>query len=170
MQFKYFRYPEKFAHMTDNSVPCSICGEIGIWFDAGGYSGVDDIECVCTDCLQSGKLIELEIEANLSFDDGSEEATTIIYKTPSFPTWQDTFWPMINGRFPIFECIASKEDFFNKEEFLNSFIEDEQKKEDIEWLWEMLSEKKINNYNDSGDISIYLFSHENKKYWVWDAN
>lgn len=170
MKFEYFKYPEKFTFILDKPAPCSVCGEVGLWFDAGGYSGVENIECICTNCLQSGKLIEMDIEANLCFDDGSEAAQTITYKTPALPTWQDTVWPMINGEFPIFECIASVEDFKDKEEFLSSFIESNQTKDDIEWLWERLPRKKLNHYNEGGDISIYLFLLNDKKYWVWDAN
>lgn len=170
MKFEYFRFPEKFAFLIDDSAPCSVCGDIGVWFDAGGYSGVEDIDCICSDCLKSGKLIDLEIEPNLNFDDGSEAAKTITYKTPSLPTWQDTIWPMIDGSFPVFDCIASKQDFTDKEDFLDSFIENDQNKKDVEWIWDTLPERKLNNYNESGDVSVYLFKLKNKKYWVWDAN
>jgi uncharacterized protein CbrC (UPF0167 family) len=170
MKFEYFKYPEKFTFILNKPTPCSVCREVGLWFDAAGYSGVKDIECICTNCLQSGKLIDMNIEANLSFDDGSEASKIIIYKTPSLPTWQDTFWPVIEGSFPVFECIASKQDFLDKNEFLNSFIENDQKKEEIEWLWDRLPPKKLNHYNESGDISVYLFSLKDKKYWIWDAN
>lgn len=151
-------------------MPCSLCGERGVWFDTGGYAGVEDIDCICSGCLKSGKLIELEIEPNLNFDDGSEAAKTITYKTPSLPTWQDTTWPIIDGEFPVFECIASTQDFKNKEEFLDSFIENDQKKKDIEWIWDALPEKVLNNYQEGGDLSVYLFILNGKKYWVWDAN
>ncbi|MDY6993951.1 MAG: CbrC family protein [Pseudomonadota bacterium] len=170
MSFEYFRYPEKFASMAENPEPCSVCGEAKKCFDAGGYSGIRDIDFICADCLKAGKLIELDIEANLNFDDGSEAAKTITYRTPALPTWQDTAWPMIDGRFPIFECIASKEDFKDRNEFLDSFIEDDQTKADIEWVWNSLPSKKLNSYKDGGDVSVYLFTLDSKKYWIWDAS
>jgi len=170
MEFEYFRYPEKFTYIIDSPEPCSICGTVGLCFDSGGYSGVNNIDCICANCLQSGELIDLEIEPNMNFDDGSEAAKTITYKTPSLPTWQDTAWPMIDGEFPIFERIASVEDFKDKEEFLNTFVESDQTKEEVEWLWERLPRKQLNHYNEAGNISIYLFSLKDKKYWVWDAN
>ena len=170
MTFEYFKYPEKFAFLIEKPMPCSTCEEIGVWFDAGGYSGVEDIDCICYSCLKSGKLFDLEIEANINFDDGSDAAKTITYKTPALPAWQDTVWPIINGEFPVFECIASKEDFQNKDDFLYSFIEGEQKKDEIEWIWDSLPDKKLNKYSEGGDISVYLFSLNNEKHWVWDAS
>ena len=170
MEFEYFRYPEKFAFLTDEPMPCSVCHDRTICFDAGGYPGVNDIECVCAECLKTGKLIDLEIEPNMIFNDGSEAANTIAYRTPALPTWQDTAWPTIDGQPPIFECIASKQDFVDKQEFLDCFVENTQKKEDVAWLWDCLPDKKLNSYKEGGDISVYLFSLGNKKYWVWDSN
>jgi uncharacterized protein CbrC (UPF0167 family) len=106
----------------------------------------------------------------MNYDDGSEAAKTITYRTPALPTWQGTGWPMIEGKFPVFECIASAEDFHDKSEFLDSFIEEDQSKNEIEWLWSELPRKKLNHYSEGGDISVYLFSLKGKKYWVWDAN
>lgn len=170
MEFKYFRYPEKFAFRSDGPTPCSVCGIVEICFDAGGYSGVNDLDFICSKCLKDGKLLNLGIEANMNFDDGSEASNIITYKTPALPCWQDTIWPMIGGEFPVFECIASVEDFENKDEFLDTFIESDQTKEEIEWLWETLPRKKLKHYSEGGDISVYLFSLNQKKYWVWDAN
>lgn len=170
MEFEYFRYPEKFAFKVAKPSPCSICGSVEDCFDAGGYSAIHNIECICSKCLKAGALVELEIKPNMNFNDGSEAAKTITYKTPALPTWQDTLWPMIDGQFPVFECIASVEDFNDKEEFLNSFIGSDQTKDDIEWLWDALPRKKLNHYNEGGDISVYLFSLHGKKCWVWDAN
>ncbi len=93
-----------------------------------------------------------------------------MYKTPALPTWQETAWPLVNGEFPVFERIASKQDFENKDEFSNSFIGEGQEKTDIEWLWGVLPEKKLSSYKEAGDISVYLFTLAGKKYWVWDAN
>ena len=170
MKFEYFKHPEKFAFFVEEPTGCSVCGTVDLCFDAGGYSGVNTIDCICYECLKSGKLLELDIEANINFDAGTEAANTISYKTPSFPTWQDTPWPMIEGEYPVFECIASVEDFKDKAEFMDSFIETDQTKAEIEWLWDCLPKKKLHSYKDGGDISVYLFSLNAEKYWVWDAN
>jgi uncharacterized protein CbrC (UPF0167 family) len=170
MEFEFFKEPEKFAFKVDEPKSCSICGKVELCFDAGGYSGINEIDCICSTCLKAGALIGLEIEPNMNYDDGSEAAKTITYKTPALPTWQDTGWPVVEGKFPVFECIASAEDFRDKDEFLESFIEEDQTKDEIEWLWDHLPQKKLNHYSESGDISVYLFSLEGNKYWIWDAN
>lgn len=170
MKFKYFRNPKEFSYVVDRPTNCSICGDVGIWFDTGGYSGLGEIDCLCDQCLHAGKLIDLEIEANLNFDDGTVEAEIITYKTPTLPTWQDTPWPMINGEFPVFERIASKKDFESKEEFIESFAGDISERGKIEWLWDTMPDKSISCYSDAGDVSVYLFTLDDKKYWVWDAN
>ncbi len=171
MNFKYFRDPLNFAYLSDKSVSCSVCKEVKICFEAGGYVGLQDIDNICEDCLKAGKLIELGNEANLLAGDySSEAAMTIAYKTPAFPNWQDTAWPIINEQYPVFERIASKEDFNDKQEFIDSFIEEDEKKSDISWLWDMLPDKALKNYNEAPDVSIYLFSLNNRKYWVWDAS
>lgn len=169
MDFEYFKYPERFAFLTDDQVACSICCDVKVCFDAGGYSGVNQIDCICSECLKAGKLIDLEIEPNMIFDDGSEASKIITYKTPGLPTWQDTAWPTINGLKPVFQCIASKQDFTGKEDFLDCFIEGDQAKEDVEWIWDTLPDRKLNSLKEAGDISVYLFSLDNRKYWVWDA-
>jgi len=170
MEFKYFKHPQKFAYLTKDEKTCSVCQDTKICFDAGGYSGINDIDYVCAECLKAGKLIDLEIEPNMIFDDGSEAAKTITYRTPALPTWQDTVWPTIDGQHPVFDCIASKKDFENKQDFLDCFIEGNQTKEEIEWLWDVLSDKQLNSYKEAGDLSVYLFILGDKKYWVWDAN
>ncbi|WP_159084247.1 CbrC family protein [Saccharobesus litoralis] len=170
MEFKYFKNPDKFAFLTSEPEACSVCGKLEVCFDAGGYSGINSIDCICFECLASGKLIDLDIEPNMIFDDGSEASKTITYKTPALPTWQETAWPTIKGRQPTFECIASKQDFLNKQDFLDCFIEDNQTREEVEWIWDTLPDKKLSSYEDASDISVYLFSLDNKKYWVWDAN
>ncbi len=72
MKFKYFRDPENFAFRVDDNSKCSICGAVGLWFDAGGFYGGNEIDCICDNCLADGKLKELEIETNEAFDGSAE--------------------------------------------------------------------------------------------------
>lgn len=51
MNFKYFRDPSNFTFLVDEPTECSVCGNVGIWFDSGGYAGVNDIDCICPDCM-----------------------------------------------------------------------------------------------------------------------
>ncbi len=170
MEFQYFSDPLNFAFTTDEEVNCSTCDEKAICFEAGGYMGIETIDYICACCLKSGKLIELDIESNLVYGNGADSTDIIAQKTPAFPTWQDTVWPLIDGIYPVFERIASKEDFENQEDFVESFIETDQKKNEIDWLWDKLPNKRLKNYKEATDISVYLFSIKEKNYWVWDAN
>jgi len=170
MEFQFFSDPINFSYTSKEPVSCSICSEQALCFDAGGYSGVESIDYICESCLKSGKLIELDIEPNMVYGNDSESTNIIAYKTPAFPTWQDTIWPLVDGVHPVFERIASKEDFLDQDDFLASFIEGEQKRSEIHWLWDMLPNKRLKNYNEAHDISVYLFSLKQKYYWIWDAN
>ena len=170
-KFRYFRDPDNFAFRVERALPCSVCEVEGLWFDAGGFYGTNEIECICDDCLASGKLKELEIETNEASQGPPEEIETIIYKTPALPTWQDRVWPYIDGSYCVFERMASKADFKDKYEFQGSFSHDDKEQSDLEWLWNILPDKKINNHREGNfDVSVYLFTLGNKKHCTWDAN
>jgi uncharacterized protein CbrC (UPF0167 family) len=171
MEYKYFRDPDNFAYKIDKAANCSVCGKVGIWFDAGGFYGINEIECICDSCLSEGTLRELEIETNEASDGTDEEKDEIIYRTPALPTWQDRIWPFVNGQYCVFERIASKADFENEEDFKSSFLDRDRENADLEWLWSILPEKRIANYKDGNfDVSVYLFTCNGKKYCTWDAN
>jgi len=171
MKFKYFRDPDNFAFRVEDELPCSVCGKVGLWFDAGGFYGFSEIECICDDCLADGKLKELEIETNQAFEGSTEEKETIIYKTPGLPTWQDKVWPFVDGQYCVFERMASKADFKSKEEFQASFSGREQENSDLDWLWDILPDQQIANHKDGNfDVSVYLFTCNGKKICTWDAN
>lgn len=171
MKFKYFRDPDNFAFKVDKESYCSVCNKVGLWFDAGGFYGINEIECICDDCLADGKLKKLEIETNGASEGNAEEKEIIIYKTPALPTWQDRIWPFVNGRYCVFERMASKTDFEGKEEFKCSFSDSDKENSDLDWLWDMLPEKRIANHKEGNfDVSVYLFSCDGKKYCTWDAS
>ena len=171
MKFKYFRDPDNFAYKIKEVSNCSLCDKIGLWFDARGFYGINEIECICDECLLAGRLKELEIETNDAQDGSSEDIETIIYKTPPLPTWQDRDWLFINNSYCIFEKIASKTDFESKEEFQASFSESDKNDSDLDWLWEVLPDKQITNHEDGNyDVSVYLFTCDGRKHCTWDAN
>ena len=171
MKFKYFRDPSNFTFRIEEKSACTICEAIGLWHDAGGYCGDKEIECICDNCLAQGKLKSLGIETNLASEGSQDDIETIIYKTPSLPTWQDRTWPFINGEYCIFEKIASKYDFSNKDEFKESFSDSDKKDSDLDWLWDWLPDTEFSNLEDgSYDVSIYLFTCNGIKHCIWDAS
>jgi Uncharacterized protein conserved in bacteria len=171
MKFKYFRDPDNFAFKVDEASACSICGKKGLWFEAGGFYGENEIDCICDECLIDGRLEELGIETNEAFGGDDEETRIIIYKTPALPTWQDRVWPHINGEYCVFERMASKADFESKGEFINSFSAQDKENSDLYWLWEILPEKRIANHLEGNfNISVYLFTCHGQKLCTWDAS
>lgn len=170
MKFKYFRNPRGFAFQTDTIASCSICGVQEICFDGSGFSGPKDIDCICQQCLASGKLKDLEIETNTIREFSNEDADEIVFATPSLPTWQECVWPQIDGQFLIFERIASKQDFANKDEFKSAHLPEVDAITDFDFLWKTLPDQQLECYQEGGDLSVYLFSNQDKKYWIWDAN
>jgi len=171
-KFKYFRDPDSFAFRIDDRAECSICKNIGLWFDASGFYGEDDLEIICDDCLVTGKLMEREYEIfiNDAFGGNEEETNIIMYKTPPLPTWQDMVWPSINGQYCVFEGLASREDFESQEEFKKAFIRSDDGVSDLDYLWEALPKKRITTYKQAYAISIYLFTCNGEKYCTWDRS
>ncbi|EGQ8193813.1 hypothetical protein CGH25_18440 [Vibrio parahaemolyticus] len=170
LKFEFFSDTENFAFKVDEPTQCSVCFKVGIWFDAGMYPGQTDIECICDSCLSSGALIELDIEPNDCAESDTEDSKTITYKTPSLPCWQDHEWPFSSsGQYPVFERIASKEDFTDKLEFIEAYIP-EDTDVDFDWLWATLPNERLKNYTEAGNVSVYLFSLGKRKYWFFDCN
>jgi hypothetical protein len=126
--------------------------------------------------MQAGRLVDLEVSANEIDASGLDPrvvdvegaAREITYCTPSVPTWQDSFWPIKNGRPYRFVKIASKVDYESKEHFLGSLLENS---DDPEWLWDMLPNHRIGTIKEGQyDVSFYLFEHGADKLTTWDAN
>lgn len=169
--FKYFRDPNNFAYKMSEETECSVCKIVGVWFDASGFYGSQEIECICDNCLEAGKLIDLDIYTNADVYGGNQEATnTVMYKTPKLPSWQDIVWPSIDDEYCVFERFASKEDFDDFDDFQKACSKADDGNSDLNFLWKSMPNKRIKNYNEGPDLTVYLFSYEGTKYCIWDAN
>ena len=118
-EFPYFADAQNFAYMTEGVVRCHFCGEERSCLDGGHFYGEGEIEAVCTACMKKGRLKELGIVVN-DIDThelaGTKEeviaiSEEIAYRTPQVPTWQDSTWPVRNGKAYRFIKIASKLDY-----------------------------------------------------------
>lgn len=149
-----------------------MCGKEGIWLYGGGFYGARDIDCICDACLSDGKLKELGIETNDAFEGTEEQKEGIVFRTPALPTWQDRCWPFREGDYCVFEKIASKGDFADKEDFIRCFTSEDQESSDLSDIWDnYLPEKPITSIqNWNYDISIYLFTRNGRKHCTWDAS
>jgi len=176
MSFKYFENPAAFAYMAEDGQACHFCEATGDCLDGAHFFGQEDIDAICFKCMQAGRLVDLDISANdidasaldSSLVDSDQVSNEITYCTPSVPTWQDSSWPIRNGRPYRFIKIASKRDYKSKEQFLGSLME---KNDDPEWLWSVLPDHKVENMKEGQyDISFYLFELKGDKLTTWDAN
>lgn len=154
---------------------------MGLRLDGDSLYGTSQIEAVCFKCVERGALIEDDISTNsvnidpvreaLGKDKAEEFTNTIIYRTPKLPTWQDTYWPFVDGDFAIFLKIASKTDFVDQNQFADSILPHGDSESDPEWQWHMLPDHPINNLKDGQyDISVYLFRRNDRLLTIWDAN
>lgn len=177
MDFAYFADPANFAYMAKPDAECHICKSSGDCLDGGNLSGLKTIAAVCFPCLKAGRLVELDISTNEilqsaldpNLGDPVSISKEIVYCTPSLPTWQDSFWPIKNGRPNRFLKIASKRDYASKEEFLDSLHDCDD--DDPDWLWDTLPDHAIRNMKEGQyDMSFYLFEFEGDKLTFWDAN
>ncbi len=181
MAFRYFTDPENFAYLRDDSTPCEFCGSTSHRLDGGHLYGVDDVDAVCFGCVQRGALIERDISTNsvnldevrnaLGDDAAESLSNTIMYCTPKLPSWQDTFWPFVDGDFATFVKIASKIDFVDQKQFTDSILPDGISEPDPDWQWDMLPDHPIRNIKEGQyDMSIYLFRRAERLVTIWDAN
>ena len=174
MSFKYFANPRAFAYLADEGQACHFCKATADCLAGANLFGQEDIDAVCFDCMAAGKLIELDISANDINESDLDSALNseavsneITYCTPSFPTWQDSQWPVKNGKPYRFIKIASKLDYDSKEHFVATLFDCDQDPE----LWDMLPDHKIENMKEGQyDISFYLFEDSGEKLTTWDAN
>lgn len=176
MSFTYFENPKAFAYMAESGQICHFCQATDNCLDGAHFFGQEEIDAICFSCMKNGRLIDMDISANEinvsvlnpSLVDIDKVSNEITYCTPSVPTWQDSFWPIKNGRPYKFVKIASKIDYESKEQFIGSLFENSN---DPEWLWNMLPDHKIENIKEGQyDLSCYLFELEGNKLTIWDAN
>lgn len=98
--FKYFPNPLRTQSVTESSAPCECCGKTGKYSYIAGMKTKteEDVKNLCFDCIASGKaakklsgvFTEYHSIANRTADKNITEE--IMYRTPSFTTWQDQQW------------------------------------------------------------------------------
>ena len=169
--FTFFSQPEKFAYLSDGPVSCDICNVIEQCIDvSSAYSDDDTLQALCQQCIRTGKAAERGLEFNDTIDNGTDDFQIITTQTPSLPTWQALSWPLINGRYPVFDSIASKQSFRDETQFAEACLDKPITEELLHHLWEELPDKPIKHLNDAGHCSVYLFRLNGQSYWLWDAN
>ena len=186
MEFKYFKYPDKYSVIIDEDVECDICGKTQRCFDAESYLGEEEITAICPDCLRAGRLRGRSVFTNEGDVDELRHQLTILnphitsqeleerietkkfeleQATPHILTWQDWAWPCADGDFCQFLRYGSKEDFNRfaqdgngKHVFATTLYKDLKELSDIDEIWEALPESPIQSLDDTNySILCYIF-------------
>jgi uncharacterized protein CbrC (UPF0167 family) len=180
--FRYFQDPLNFAYIREDNAPCHFCGSTESRIDGSHCRGETSIDSVCFNCLRDGKLIDLDLTTNdldfsrlnsyiLNEEERDELSNQIVYCTPPLPTWQDTWWPFVDGDFCKFIKIASKMDFRNQDEFIDTLYDEYKGTNDPDELWSFLPDKEIRNLSDGQyDVTVYLFHRDKRRVTTWDAS
>lgn len=118
--FRYFRSPHAFSTYSKAPKRCDLCESARAGY-GGPFSGEDELEFVCEECLVAGELAEVEMTTNggdagaledqlrargLSGGALEEELTEkteeLETRTPPLESWQDFFWPAHCGDYCCF--------------------------------------------------------------------
>lgn len=185
MSSKYFQSPDSFAIFHDGIAQCDICGTVKRCFDASFFYGENAIDAVCTDCLSSHRLGDIdssscqgdigELKRQLRFlnpsllpaeiDRIAETKTTELEKsTPPVITWQDWDWPCADGDYctfigygsqPLYDKLSP--DGNGKKLFSDSIYYNQDDESDTDGLWyESMPQNEIKN-NDEAEARSVLF-------------
>lgn len=202
MTFKYFDKPEIFTGLRDSVTTCDTCGQEKLCFDAEVFVGGEDITSICPDCLVTGQLSDRDIftcngditelkrqikSLNPSLTDSeiddiaNQKTTELEKKTPHLVTWQDWNWPCCDGDYCKFIGYGSKP-FYNslaikmtgKDLFKDSFYYNLKGDSNVEYLWDIVPENEVKDYNDSNELStlfyVFISLNSDKIITIWDCN
>ena len=132
MPYKYFKHPKRFVAFHDDAITCQICKEKKNCLDASPFYGEDELEAVCEDCLNAGRLTEIgactidadtemlvkqleELYPNWTkkelFEDAKAKTDELELRTPPILSWQEWKYPAADGDYCQFIGFASKQDY-----------------------------------------------------------
>ncbi|MGC4039132.1 MAG: CbrC family protein [Chitinophagaceae bacterium] len=186
MKFKHFESPEKFGTYLIGAAACDICGFERKCFDGSFFSGEEEINAICPDCLIAGELKEMDIftcqgdrgeleqqlrEINPAMSDEeiekriNEKTEELEKTTPALITWQDWDWPACDGDYCVFIAYGSQplfnqlaKDKNGKRLFKDSIYYTMDADDDIDELWdESLPEKNVKNSKDAETLSPLFY-------------
>lgn len=96
--FKYHPDPFKTGiFKNDESIVCECCKKQSDVYYAGPFYSVEDVECLCPECISSGAAAEKfdgEFQDSESTDEVSdpEKLDELIHRTPGYCGWQQEYW------------------------------------------------------------------------------
>ena len=101
MKYEFKYHPDPLAtgaFLKGEPRKCECCGrDTEIWYESPFYS-VDDVECLCPECIANGSAAEKydgQFQDDCSVDEVSDEdkLDELIHRTPGYHGWQQEYWP-----------------------------------------------------------------------------
>ena len=94
IKFKYNPNFYKNGILVNSKGKCECCGK-----EVEGYIDsiycIDDVSCICLDCLASGKAAEkfnaTFVQGAMPLDD-KEKRDELFHRTPGYSSWQGEYW------------------------------------------------------------------------------
>ena len=98
--FRYHPNPLETGAFEESAdgVACDCCGKTTHIFYTGPFYAVEDIECLCPECISSGEAARKydgSFQDDCSVDDGVEDSARLdelIHRTPGYCGWQQEYW------------------------------------------------------------------------------
>ena len=98
--FRYHPNPLETGAFEESAdgVACDCCGKTTHIFYTGPFYAVEDIECLCPECISSGEAARKydgSFQDDCSVDDGVEDPARLdelIHRTPGYSGWQQEYW------------------------------------------------------------------------------
>lgn len=150
---------------SKEGVICDCCGKTTHICYEGPFFAIDDIDCLCPECIASGKAagkFDGSFQDDYSVDEGVEDPQKLdelIHRTPGYQGWQQEYWRAHCGDFCAFLGYVGARELRALgilDEVLNDPMWDEQQKEIIQ--------KSVNG----SSVQCYLFQCLHcGKHMVW---
>lgn len=168
--FKYHPDPLATGAFTQADPPktCQCCGKSAPVYYEGPFYSVEDVFCLCPDCIASGRAarkFQGEFQDSCSVDEGVQDPAKLeelICRTPGYRGWQQEHWRAHCGDYCAFLGYVGYRE-------LKQMGIVEQVLEDSMWEeWGETPEELLHALNNGGSVQGYLFRCLHcGKYLLW---
>ncbi len=157
--FRYHPNPLETKAFTETDTPmiCDCCGKpVKIYYD-GPFYAIDDIDCLCPECISSGKAAEKfngEFQDEASLEDGvddEEKLDELIHRTPGYSGWQQEYWRAHCGDYCAFVGYVGYREL-KQMGIVDEILEDSMCNE-----WGAEPEEILKSLVNGGSVQGYLF-------------
>ncbi len=166
-----FRYhPDPFKtevfHLADSPVTCECCGKpVRIYYD-GPFYAVENISCLCPECIADGSAAEKfdgAFQDECSVEDGvdcPDKLDELIHRTPGYEGWQQEYWRAHCGDYCAFAGYVGYREL-KQMNIVDEVLDDP--------VWDSAEQRELlEGVVNGGSVQGYLFQCLHcKKYLLW---